>query len=496
MTQNLPVSRLVNVSIQLTPVAAALPNLSTLLVLGTSDVIDTVTRIRSYADLAEVAVDFGTTDEEYLAAQAWFGQSPTPDEIRIGRWADVATSGELVCGELSVEDQDFNTWEAIANGSITVSFDGGAAVHVNAIDFTGVANMNAVAAKINTALGVNGGCTYDAVNKRFIITSDTTGAASSVSFLTAGNAGTDISGMMQGLATDAPAAYLVPGLAAQTALQTVQIFNDRFAGQWYGLQIPSSSADDFAEVAAYLEANDNTPHFQGFTSQDAACLNPSSNTDVMYLAKQAEYARSAIQYSSTSKYAIASFLARILTTNWNGSNTTITLMFKTEPGITPESLSNTDANAIDAKNGNVYAAYNDGTADIQTGITPSGQYVDTVIGCDWLRLAIQAACYTLLRSLPKIPQTDAGMHQLGTAIEGVCAQGVNNGLIAPGVWTGPGFGQLRTGDTLSKGFYVYVPPIANQSSADRAARRSVPIQVAVKLAGAVQTVDVSIDVNP
>lgn len=495
MVQTLPVTRLVNVGIELTPVQAAFPNLSTMLILGTSDVIDTTTRIREYATLTEVAVDFGTTDEEYLASQIWFAASPKPDSILIGRWVNAASAGQLYCGRVPTGDSVVGPWNAVNNGSFNCSVDG-VPEAISNLDFSGALNMNGVASVIES--GFPGGVAtvvWDATNSRFVITSASTGVASSVSFLTAGVIGTDISTMMSGLSTSV-GAYLAPGLDAQTALDTVILFDDNFSSQWYGLEMPSASAADFAAVAAYIEAGDIAPHFFGQTSQDPEDLNPLSTTDVMYLAKQAAYTKSAIQYSSTSLYAIASFLAKILTTNWGGSNTTITLMFKDEPLVVSENLSTTQANAIDAKNGNVYAAYNNGQSIIQSGITPSGQYVDTVIGCDWLRGAIQSTCFNLLRAQPKIPQTDAGMHQLGTAIESVLSQAVRNGLLAPGIWTGPSFGQLTTGDTLSKGYYVFVPPLSSQSTTDRAARRSVSIRVAVKLAGAVQHVDVLVDVNP
>lgn len=493
MPQTLPVSRVVNIDLSLTPTQAAFPNLSTVLILGTSDSIDTVTRMKSYSDLEEVGVDFSTTDEEYLAAQLWFAQSPQPDNVLIGRWANAATPGELIGGTVDSGDRVVGGWTGIANGSITVSFDGAAVIHVNGLDFSAAANMNAVAAVINTGLGVNGGCVWDAVNNRFVISSDTTGATSSVSFLTAGNAGTDISTKMKG--RDGEGGYLVPGLAAQSALATVTLFDNMFSSQWYGLDIPSLDDADLPGVAAYVEAS-SIPHFLVQNTQDEDCIDPASTTDVMYLAKQAAYTRTAIQYSSTSLYAVISMLARILTTNWLGSNTTITLMFKEEPLVVAENLSTTEADAIDAKNGNVYVAYNNDTSIIQSGITPSGQFIDTVIGCDWLRGAIQTACYNGLRTQPKVPQTNAGMHYLGTLIESVCVQAVTNGLAAPGIWTGPSFGQLKTGDTLPKGYYIYVPPLSSQSQTDRAARKSVPIQVAIKLAGAVQHVDVIVNVNP
>lgn len=50
----LPVSEVVNVTIEMSPVAAALRNFGAMLVLGTSDVIDTDERLRTYSGVREL----------------------------------------------------------------------------------------------------------------------------------------------------------------------------------------------------------------------------------------------------------------------------------------------------------------------------------------------------------------------------------------------------------------------------------------------------------
>lgn len=72
---------------------------------------------------------------------------------------------------------------------------------------------------------------------------------------------------------------------------------------------------------------------------------------------------------------------------------------------------------------------------------------------------------------------------------------VNNGFVAPGVWGGPAIGAIVPGQYLSTGYYIYQPPIALQSAADRAARKSPPIQAAIKLAGAVHFAFIIVSVN-
>ena len=72
---------------------------------------------------------------------------------------------------------------------------------------------------------------------------------------------------------------------------------------------------------------------------------------------------------------------------------------------------------------------------------------------------------------------------------------MTNGLVAPGVWNGSPIGSLQTGDTLSTGYYVYIQPMDEQAQSDREARKAPPIQIAVKLRGAIHFVDVAITVN-
>jgi hypothetical protein len=77
----------------------------------------------------------------------------------------------------------------------------------------------------------------------------------------------------------------------------------------------------------------------------------------------------------------------------------------------------------------------------------------------------------------------------------VCEQFRKNGFLAPGTWTLTGFGTLNNGDFMPTGYYVYAPPIALQSEADRGARKSVSFQIAAKLANGVNTVITIVNIN-
>lgn len=496
MSSPLPIQRLISISVNLETVAPQALNQQGMLVLGNSPVIDTKTRLREYPSLAAVGLDFQTSDPEWQASEAWFGQNPQPTSVTIGRWAQTATSGQLFGAPFSAAAQAslLTTLQAITTGSFDITVDG-TSKNLTALDFSAITTLTGAAAFIQTALAGAATCVWNSNYGIFIITSATTGAASSVSFATAGGAGTDISGDLQLLSTDS-GAYTVAGIAAESALAAVQLFDTNYGTQWYGLFICGAADTDHTAVATYIESATNY-HFYGVNTQEAGVLDPTSTTDIGYLLSQAEYQRTAYQYSSSSNYAVVSLLGRIMTTDYTENNSVINLMWKQEPTILPEYLSLTQINALEAKNGNVFQAYNNNTYIIEPGVTAAGPpyYIDTIMGVDALVIALLTALYNVQYSSPtKIPQTDAGMHQYVTAMDQVGAEFINDGLLAPGVWTGTGFGALANGDQTS-GFYVYAPPVASQPASNRAKRISVPFQIAAKLAGAVNTLDVALTVN-
>lgn len=266
---------------------------------------------------------------------------------------------------------------------------------------------------------------------------------------------------------------------------------------WYGLAI-ADSADlveaDVISVAAVIEAS-SLSRILAVTTDDVNVLVAGNTDNIGYKLKAAGYGRTFWQYSSSSKYAAISAFGRAFTVNFTGNNTTITLKFKTEPGVTYETLTTTQAAAIDSINGNVYVYYANDTAIIQQGVMANGDFFDERHGLDWLQNYVQTNLYNLLyTSATKIPQTDAGVTRLMTNVEASLDQAVNNGLVAPGVWNGGPIGQIESGDTLTKGYYVYADSVDNQAQSDREARKSPVIQAALKLAGAIHYGDVQINV--
>ncbi|AOK32168.1 MULTISPECIES: DUF3383 domain-containing protein [Burkholderia] len=490
MSNGLPVSRLIDVTINMSPLAAQGADLNTALILGASAVIDTNERARMYGSIDEVTSDFGTNTPEYYAAALYFNQIPQPRSLMVGRWAKAATSGSLRGGVLSAAQQAMTAWETITAGAFVITIDG-AAKSVTGLDFSVQTNLNGVATVINAKLT---GAAIVWNGAQFVVTSNSTGTASTVGYAAAPSSGTDISAML-GL-TSGVAGIPAGGMASEQPVDAAAVFVDRFANQFLGLAFADASiADDqHVAVAKLIEADQR--HLYGVTIQNPQALDSTASTDLASRLKTLKLKYTIAQYSSSTPYAVSSLLGRLLTVNFNGNNTTITLMFKQQPSVAAESLTSAQANALQAKNCNAFVNYSNDTSIIQYGVTPSGIYVDSVYNAIWLRNRVQTGVYNLLYQSPtKIPQTDGGNALIAATIESVCEAAVNNGYLAPGVWNSGGFGALKQGGTLAKGYYVYTPPIATQSQAEREARKSVTFQVAAKEAGAIHSVDILINVN-
>lgn len=497
MATNLPISRLVNVDVVLAARAAQAQNLNALLVLTSSAVLDLVERVRTYNSIDEVATDFGTSGPEYSAANLWYQQTPQPAQIKIGRWARTAAKGRLVGGAFP---SDLTAFKAVTTGAFKIGMDAVTTpVVVSGLNFSTDENFNAIASRIQAATRAanvafaNAVVLYNAQQSRFEIDSGTAGVASKVSFLTAPGTGVDISVMLK--LSSGSGAYVADGAEAETAVAAAALFDANFGQTWYALVMPEAVDADHLAVAAYIESTNNK-HIYGVTTQDAGALTSASTADIGYKLKALRYNKTLVQYSSKSAYAVVSLLARALTVNYNGNNTVITLMYKNEPGIEAESMTESRMQALADRNCNVFVGYNNDTAIIEKGVMCSGEFIDTITGADAFAINVLNEVYNLLYTSPtKIPQTDAGTHLIVTTIEAVCSQYVTNGFLAPGVWDQSGFGKLAQGDFLEKGFYVYAPPVSSQFKADRQARKSVPIQVAAKCAGAVHTVDVILNIS-
>lgn len=494
MANALSVSRLVSVQTIFSPVAAGRRGFGTLLILGDSAVIGPSERLRVYTTLEAVAQDFGVNAPEYYGASLYFGQSPRPAQLMIGRWLSSAVPAQLTGAILTAAQQTLANWTAITDGALDITIDG-TEINLTALDFSGVTNLNGVATIVSTALNTalaGASCVWN--GSQFIVYGATSGSTGAIGYAT-DTASSTVASMM-GLTAGAAVA-VDAGADSESPAVAAALFAD-LSASWYGLTFCASATITDAEhlaVAAYIEGASKARRY-GVTITNTNVLSAQVDTDLGSQLKSAGYRRTSWIYSSHNPYAVCSMFARAFAVNFAGNRTTITLMYKQLPGVVYEQLTETQAQTLESKNGNVYVLYDNDTAILQYGVNCDGSYFDELHGADWLADAIQVALYNLLyQSQTKIPQTDEGTAQLVNAAQRVLDQAVQNGFAAPGIWNADGFGTLQRGDRLDSGYYVYMPSVDDQDQSEREARMAPPMQIAVKLAGAIHTADVIISIN-
>ncbi len=619
----LSVSDVVNVQINMSPLATPLRNFGALCIAGSSSAIDVNERVREYTTLDGVAEDFGSTAPEFLAADLFFSQSPRPAVLYVGRFAQTGSAAVLHGGIMTTSQQVtlLNQLKLVTNGTMAITIDGiphilqatsahltggsfiqtdqdalvlslqgitngqfgitidGTLVQTGAINFTTMTgtdtptHLASAAALIQTALTTHGTCTWNATSGFFVIRSATTGASSTITYAVAGTAGTDMSNLLKltasggaqapingttgmdftgitnlnGAATilsnaltggtvwfdgsrfnvqsvstginstityasasgigqdvSAPlkltqasgASVPVNGIAAETALQAAIAL--RAHPQWYGLTFAVTTpltVTDYVNVANFIEGCDPVSVF-GYTTQDTGVLDLTVNNDIFSQMKALGFTRTFGQFSSNNPYACASMYGRAFTVDFEASDTVITLKFKQEPGVAGEILTENQAAALNFKRANVFVFYSNDVAIIQQGVMASGMFFDERHNTDWLANRIQTDLFNVLYTASsKIPQTNQGIHILVATVENSIHQGVVNGMIAPGQWNAPGFGQIQFGQMLPKGYYVWAPLVESQPQAIREQRIAPTIQAGIKLAGAVHFANVIVNVN-
>ena len=172
------------------------------------------------------------------------------------------------------------------------------------------------------------------------------------------------------------------------------------------------------------------------------------------------------------------------------------LCYKPVGGMLPSSLTQSQADAIEALGGNVYVTRGYTHTLLEKGSTPSGWRYDEVLYLDLIAEDLQNAAVSLLAENPdKLPQTDDASAQFMNAFSAVLIGYTNRGVLATAPWRAPAAGSIQTGDYIENGFALWADSYDNQSEADRAAHRAVPIQCALTLAGSLESVVITVNVR-
>lgn len=202
--------------------------------------------------------------------------------------------------------------------------------------------------------------------------------------------------------------------------------------------------------------------------------------------------------AAAARLMAAAYAGRAMSVDWNGSFTAITMDLKDLIGITPDpGITGTTRNLCETIGVDCYVYVGPLPKVLSAG---GNTYFDQVYGQLWLTYALQVAIFNALATtFTKIPQTEPGMDILRNAATNILVQAVNNGFAAPGAWNSPTtFGNASDliANVLQRGWYIFSQPVNQQSQTQRVARIAPLLQIALKLAGAIQQANVIVYLNP
>ncbi len=265
--------------------------------------------------------------------------------------------------------------------------------------------------------------------------------------------------------------------------------------EWYAGMVCGASDAQSELIAAYVQtATPSTTYF--YTTVDTNILTPATTPiDIFTILAALKYNRPIGLYSTQTVNAVAALLGVAMGLNTGLANSAYTLKFKSLVGVIAEPVTQTQVNYIEANNGNVYVNYSGGYTIAEQGTMANGQFFDEIINLDMLTNNIQLNVMDLLISNPKIPLTNAGITQIMNAINNACSQAVTVGFLAPGTWEGVPILNLNTGDAVTAGYLTQAQSVSTLTTAQRTARQSPPIYVAITEAGAVHSIIIGIYVQ-
>lgn len=382
-------SQIVNVSISSTPAAVTQEGFGVGLVLAAH--LKSTARYQIFSTLAAVLAVHASTSEIGKAAAKYFGQSPAPVSMAVGR-RQVDTATVVV--------------DTAANTTVYT-------LTINGTVFSITSDSSATTSEIATAL-------RSAINADLILAVTASGSGANV-ILTADVLGTAwtlaITGTRMSLST------LVSAAAIGDDLTAVQLENRN----WYGLILADRSS---ATAQAAIDWVATVPKVLFTQTQESDSVNVAASSDTTSLGailKSESQERAFPIYNETANadYPDAAAAGRFLP-KLPGS---YTAMFKALTGITVSSLTETqETNALD-KNLNILEAIG-GRNILRKGTMSSGRYLDQVHGQDWLTARIEEEVFSILSSVEKVPFTDAGIAMIENAMKGPLQDAVDNGYLA------------------------------------------------------------------
>lgn len=462
-------------------------------------VLSSANRTKTYSDLTSVANDFGTNSAMYEYAKILFAQTKNPTNSggylvatywRASDESVAATAGILTGAQVS-ESTVVGTLQTVSDGSFDVDVDG-VTQNVTGVDFRTIDSLADIVALLDTNIT---GATVTEDDQKIIVTSSTTGILSEASLLAEGASGTFVGEILNlaagtgAVAVQGVAATVLTAESKEDAV-TEALKEEPFKGAVF---IDNPTDIETTALSTWGKAND-VIFYDVFDSANNLEKDVANIVWQIKLSGGENY-RMAYRKDGNRKVAVA-IMARLHTVNFNNQNSAITLNLKELSGITPESYDQDVVDKAKTVGLDLYTTFGDLPKLLVSG---ANGFADNVYNFIAVKKFIQIDLFNLLGTTgTKLAQIDQDVSKIIDTAEKTLGLFKRAKVIGAGTWNSPDtFGNVevfhRNIETV--GFYVYAQPLSEQSQGDREARKSPALQIAFKNAGAIHSIDTTIQYN-
>ena len=491
MGSSIPASRIVNV----TPSALKAGGTGLAingLILTTSNRIP-IGSVLPFGSADAVGAWFGLSSAEYNASLRYFAgydNSPIkPGTLLFSQYAEAAVAAYLRGG--SVAGMTIAQLQALA-GVVTVRVNGANVVSA-AIDLSTAVSFSAAATLITTALA-GPVCVYDATYKAFVITSGTTGAAStiapaSVSAISTGLKLTAAAGATASQGSD----VMVPGVAMTAIAATTQNFVSF-------MTLFRATPDEAFAFAGWN--NDKNNRFVYVQWDNDATLGSTDDSATGFgRIRAAGYGATLPLYDPIDgAFKAAAIMGIFASIDFTKRNGRVNLALRSQNGLLAGVTDETISDNLIANGVNFYGAYAtaaQGFVFFYPGeVSGDFAFADTLVNEIWLNNEFQLALMLLLTTVPNVPYNDQGKALIESAMQAPIDAAVLFGAIQAGVVLSAlqkteinNAAGANVADVITqRGWYLQVQ---NTAPEVRAARGSPPIQFWYADGGSVQKISLN-----
>lgn len=232
---------------------------------------------------------------------------------------------------------------------------------------------------------------------------------------------------------------------------------------WYGLVADQAMVADFDDIAAWVES---AKKLAIFWITDVNAYDATKTTDLASVLKAAAYDRSAVIWHATpstgADYPDAAWMGE----GFPYDPGTSTWAYKTLKGVTPDNIAGKET-PLQNKNCNYYSEVG-GVNITQEGKVASGEWIDIIIGTDWLEARLREEVFSAFVNNRKIPYDDTGIAMIEGLVKGVLQRAAKAGILQE--------------DSI----VVTVPKYADIPQADKLARKLPDVKFTALYQGAIQ----------